>query len=169
MQIETKQSGWKLLRRITAADTALAAATYDSKPAGAVELQEKAGVKEVQIIFAVDGSNNDANTINIWAGKNKSAGPAELVGTMTVTAGTAVANTDPASQGANSTLDLFVDTITITADMWDSGIFVGKDQANNRIAKCYFDTLEAEWIYVDCTSLNSNSVHVYYAPLAPGV
>ena len=168
-QIQTRNDGWKLLRKITAVDTALAAGTFDSKPAGAVILPEIGEAKEIKLMFCGVGSADDANTINIYTGRHALRGPAEFLGQFTVTLGTMVVNNDPAAGENVGSLDFFADTIAVVTNIGDIDAVIGGDQGNDRIAKMYVDPQEAKWMYVDCTSLGSTELHVFYTRLAAGV
>jgi len=162
-------AGWKRVRAITAADTALAATTLDSKPAGAFDIPvEWHRAKELMLCIAVDGADGDSNVLDLYAGANENEGPSLYVGRLTTTAGLMEVNTDPETLEASTDLDLFVDSITVTTDGWPSGLNVGPDNANDRMQVAYFDLLENRWLYVAGQTINSTKVTIFAKPLAAG-
>ena len=144
----SKALAWGDLRKaVTAEDTNLAAATWDTDPP-AGKHQNVGEFAPGRILAAYGtGTENGTVLVNIFGYKNRS-GPAVQLAILTFTLGTMQANTDPVT-GAALTSNFYFDTIAVTTDAGLLDTELGNDTATNKIALAIlreqgFDTLFAE-------------------------
>ena len=97
--LSAHNSGWQLLRSVTAVDNpALAAATMDGKPSYAAFITAE-HIRGLEFILAATGDDNGIVGVKVWSGK-KQGGPARCIAAITFTLGTMLCNKDPQTQEA---------------------------------------------------------------------
>lgn len=142
---KTIQNGYVPMRPadVSVDDTALdgetAGYTYHEhdRPSGAFELGEDCNAAE--IVFA--GSDaSDGNDFNCKLYGYARSGPAEFLGDISCTIGTARIN--------DVTTALYIDTITVAEQGHIKTLSVS-DSGNNRVAKLAFDTIGHKYLYVE--------------------
>lgn len=158
-------SSWNVMRKITAADTALAPATTldmgATLPTGAVRNEGRMATS-CEIVFLSSAAENKSAAFTIYAGR-KGRGPARRVCTGSFTTGTACLNSDPTGANVHAefttltvTPYLFADTISVT-NKWIKDCYVSAEQADNQIASLAFDLWGHDWIYVEFAGLEWGS------------
>ncbi|OHB51760.1 MAG: hypothetical protein A2Y12_01360 [Planctomycetes bacterium GWF2_42_9] len=150
--METKQiSGWQLIRSARQADTALNADTYDSKPDYAKNICME-GINSLDLMLAAIGDENGTVEVRLFGGRNKDAGPAQLIATITFTLGAMVVNQDP-QNGLPTDLQFFADTAAITS-YWPVDI-KAPNSGNNLICVISFDALDLAWIAAEIGTMTN--------------
>jgi len=145
-------SGWQLLRSVQSVDNPqLSADTYDSKPSYAQNICIDP-INAVELMVAGIGDENGTVAINIWGGRNKDAGPAQLIAAITFTLGTMAVNKDPQTQEATA-LTRYADTAAVTS-YWPTDI-KAVNSGNNLLCGVSFDSLDLAWIAAEVVSMTN--------------
>ena len=145
-------SGWQLLRSVEAVDNpALAASTFDSKPAYTQGINA-AAIRGLELILAAIGDENGTVAIRLWGGRNVNSGPAQLIADITFTLGTMACNKDPQTQ-AETNLTRYADTAAITS-YWPTDI-KAVNSGNNLLCAVSFDGLDIAWIAAEVITLTN--------------
>lgn len=157
---------FNLLRSVTAADNPLLlAATRDvaAPPSGSVVIS--AGeINELQIICAVDGSDNHVNVFNLYVGRN-GRGPAIFIGEISFTAGLMEVGFDPDTGAVETALDFYAQSSAIVQDRHFilNNMRVSNEQANDQIASVVFDPGGCNWVFAEAKTIASTKCNLYYA------
>ena len=157
--LNSHNSGWQLLRSVTAVDNpALAASTMDSKPPFAVSIA--AGqIRGLEFIVAAIGDDNGVVGVKLWAGKGQ-GGPARCIAAITFTLGTMLVSKDPQTQGVTD-LTRYADTAAVTS-YWPTEI-KNPNSGNNMLCTVSLDGLDADWLAAEVVTLtNATKAHVYF-------
>ena len=152
------QTGWKRIRwGVTANDTALAAATYDSLPTHRVKLSPRATT--LKLVGLGTGDDNGTALVNIFAGHgdiSNHSQPAILLSSITFTRGTMQANNDPTVRELTAlTSHYYFDTITETGAGSVADLRVGNDSGNDRIGLATIRITGESWIYAEVETLTN--------------
>ena len=149
------QYAWRAAGTLTTSQAALttskSSATVDALTStGVVKLQPYVSTVALELRFKGVQTDGDSNVIDVHAMRDpKGTGDHyTLIGTLTLTTGT---QTD----GTNN----FVDTITITSELWIDDIVVMSDAANG-IARVALNTQGYSHFLFIATTLNSTSIIV---------
>jgi len=152
------QVGYINIRRdVTANDTALAAATYDSLPANRVSVSADA----TSLILMAFGTGDAGGTalVNIFGGrgqKGKQQQPAILLSSITFTRGTMQCNNDPADPAlAALASNYYFGTVVETAAGGVADLRIGNDSGNDRIGLAIIRLTGESWIYAEVKTLTN--------------
>jgi len=153
-------TGWKNIRRdVTASDTALNAATYDSLPTNRVNIS--ANATNLKLIAFGTGTEDGTADIILFGGhgqKGREYQPAIYLGKITFTLGTMQANKDPVDVALPALVNNYYFDSAASIPPVRGGVADprgGNDMPNNRIGMMVIRLTGESWIYAEIGTLTN--------------